>query len=87
MQPQSSTHFLIRIDMQAPVAGYLIFTFQRDRLDKNLFHILALRQNLEECGRDALIESITDFYFEQPGEAGRIDRHTVVAALAKCLST
>ena len=55
MQPKCNNNFLIEIDMQEPVAGYLIFTFQSDRRAKNLFHILALRQNLEEFGRDALI--------------------------------
>ena len=85
MQARSNPSFLIQVQLQEPVTDYLVFTFQRDFGSKNLFHILALRQNLEEFGRDALIEAITDFYFEQPGESARISRNTVVSALTECL--
>ena len=85
MQAQSNTSFLTEVRLQEPVADYLVFTFQRDFGGKDFFHILALRQNLEEFGRDALIEAISDFYFEQPGESARITRNTVVSVLVECL--
>ena len=41
--------------------------------------------NLDVDVVHALIDTIADAYLEQPGEAARLGRHTVVSALMQCL--
>ena len=81
----SNDDFLIRIELEEPEPGYLVFTFLRDRRGRDFMILLAKCENREELNRDALIDTIADAYLEQPGEAARLGRHTVVSALMQCL--
>lgn len=81
----SNDNFLIRIELEEPEPGYLVFTFLRDCRGRDFMILLAKCENREELNYDALIDTIADAYLEQPGEAARLGRHTVVSALMKCL--
>ena len=81
----SNDNFLIRIELEEPAPGYLVFTFLRDRRGRNFIIMLTKCENREELNCDALIDTIADAYIEQPGEAARLGRHTVVSALMECL--
>ena len=81
----SNDDFLIKIELEEPAPGYLVFTFLRDRRGRDFMILLAKCENREELNRDALIDTIADAYLEQPGEAARLGRHTVVSALMQCL--
>jgi len=81
----SNDDFLIKIELEEPEPGYLVFTFLRDRRGRDFMILLAKCENREELNRDALIDTIADAYLEQPGEAARLGRHTVVSALMQCL--
>ncbi|MDQ2794982.1 MAG: hypothetical protein M3Y12_13395 [Bacteroidota bacterium] len=78
-------NFLIRIELEEPEPGYLVFTFLRDRRGRDFIIMLAKCENREELNRDDLIDTVADAYLKQPGEAARLGRHTVVSALIECL--
>ena len=81
----SNDDFLIKIELQELESGYLVFTFLRDRRGWNFMILLAKCENREKFNCDALISTIADSCLEQPGEAARLGRHTVVFALMHCL--
>ena len=81
----TNDEFLIKIELEEPEPGYLFFTFLRDRSGRDFIIMLARCENRAELKHDDLINTVADAYLKQLGEATRLGRHTVIAALIECL--